>query len=204
MKAFLSHSSEDKDFLQVIFDELGDSAIYDKKSFIPGHKNNEEMANNIAKSDLFVYFISNNSLSSESVKFECDMAMAYNKKILPIIIDDTDISDERINLHIKKLFNIGKIKGRRKIIALIRSIFYELGERQSIKDSIFIGRNGEIGQIEDFLLENKKPKCIIANGLSDTGRKTTVYHALKKVLEINTKDYIINISLSQLDNIDSF
>ncbi len=204
MKAFLSYSSEDKDYLKVIFDKLGDSAIYDRKSFVPGHINSEEMANNIAEANLFVYFISNNSLSSENVTYEYHIAMSCNKKILPIIIDDTEISDNRIDTILKRLFNIGKIKNKRKIIALIQSTLYELDERQSIKDSIFIGRNEEIRQIEDFLLENKNSKCIIANGISDTGRKTTVYHALKKVGKINTKNYIVNISLSQSDNIDSF
>lgn len=205
-KAFLSYCCKDFGFLKEIFNLLEKNILYDKKDFVIGEISKDEMEKNIQACILFVVFISENSLNSDWVKFECEIAYSLNKKIMPIIIDDSRPDDVRIPTFIRNR-NIGIGVCKRRIISIINNELRILNNdtSKSIKDSLFVGRNEEMRKIEDYFSENGEPSCIIANGRIDTGRKTTIINGLKKVgiIEQNS-DNIIHISLTQNDNITSF
>ena len=97
-RAFLSHSSRDKGYIEVIAKRLGKSNIaYDSFTFEEGNKTLDEIYNELKGSDIFVYFISNYSLESSWVNTELEKAeqlfkKGNIKKFLPIIIDKCNFS----------------------------------------------------------------------------------------------------------------
>lgn len=93
-KAFLSHSSAQKDLVTKISQELGSKSIIDSKSFEEGMSNLEEILISLDSADLFVLFISEESLNSKWVQEEILIAKEklnekIIKRIFPIIIDKT-------------------------------------------------------------------------------------------------------------------
>lgn len=68
MKAFLSHSSKDKELVKRVAKGLSHHCTYDTFSFEVGAKTGDEIVRNLQKDFLFVFFISQNSLKSEWVK----------------------------------------------------------------------------------------------------------------------------------------
>ena len=71
-KAFLSHRSKNKKrYVEIVARNLGQkNSIYDAISFEEGMKNYEEIIHGLDKTDLFVLFISDDSLNSEWVQNE--------------------------------------------------------------------------------------------------------------------------------------
>lgn len=104
-KIFLSHSSKNKDYVRPIFEYFGgDRCIFDEMTFETGMQTLKEIFKGIDDADIFVFFISNDSLESPWVKKEIFQAQEHlnndSKKlsqIFPIIIDDSiTYSDARI------------------------------------------------------------------------------------------------------------
>ena len=94
LKAFLSHSSKQKGYVEVVAKGLGKSnIIFDKWTFEEGNKTIDEIFQGLSETDLFVLFISNEALESEWVKMEIgkayEMLKGGNiKRLYPIIIDE--------------------------------------------------------------------------------------------------------------------
>jgi hypothetical protein len=77
MKAFLSHSSKDKPLVEAVFEDLGAAnCIYDAESFEEGKTSAEKIFGTLDEADLFVLFVSANSLASHWVKHE--LLVAHN------------------------------------------------------------------------------------------------------------------------------
>ena len=118
-KIFLSHSSADKNYVEKVVETLGHfKCVYDTYTFELGMPTMDEILKNLDDTDIFVYFISDNSLESEWVKTELKEAygrlMNSNQrlfKIFPIIIDDNiNHEDNRIADFLKKNYNLRIIK----------------------------------------------------------------------------------------------
>ncbi|KUO77093.1 MAG: hypothetical protein APF81_09905 [Desulfosporosinus sp. BRH_c37] len=108
---FLSHSSKDiKDFETILnnLKPLNDYChIRCYRSAIEKNITMEKIIKSLPEVDLFVVFISDNSLSSANVQKELSEAIRLSKlgnlrEICPIIIDITANSDSRIPEYIKK------------------------------------------------------------------------------------------------------
>ena len=103
-KAFLSHSSAQKDFVRKVADILGPSrCVFDEYCFETGEKILDEILRTLSSSDLFVLFLSNEALNSEWVQREilnADSLFKSNKikQIFPILIDRSinPVTDGRI------------------------------------------------------------------------------------------------------------
>ena len=112
-KIFLSHSSKNKDYVRPIFEYFGgDRCVFDEMTFEIGMQTLKEIFKGIDDTDIFVFFISNDSLESDWVKEEIYHAQENlnndNKKlsqIFPIIIDDSiTYVDKRIPDFLKSGF----------------------------------------------------------------------------------------------------
>ena len=108
IKAFLSHSSADKEkFVRIVADRLNKMNIhYDEYTFEAGNKTMDEIFAGLQATDLFVFFISDDSLESKWVKEELLIATNNStraKQFYPIIIDkNIQYNDERIPDWIKE------------------------------------------------------------------------------------------------------
>ena len=136
-RAFLSHSSKDKILVEAVARKLGNKyCVYDTFTFEEGQKNLDEIKKGLEDTDLFVIFLSNDSLKSEWVKEELEIA--YNKlqkkeisKIYPIIIDENvDYEDERIPEYLK-IYNLQKITKSERIKKIILRLLKEIGWEKS-------------------------------------------------------------------------
>lgn len=112
LKIFLSQSSKDIDTIKVIIDSLRSLSDYYKLLFfLQPYQSNipmEKIIEKLSESDLFIVFITNNSLNSKFVQEELEKAFelvkdGQIKEICPILLDNSiDVNlDSRIPQFIK-------------------------------------------------------------------------------------------------------
>jgi len=217
IKAFLSHSSKDKEnYVEVVANKLKKhEIIYDKFSFETGEKTLNEIFKNLSQTDLFVLFISNNSLESEWVKKEILLATDTLKKHLkhffPIIIDkNIDYKDDRIPELFRKEYNLKYISKptviAKRIRQKLKEISYIRNNTLNLKNNLCIGRNEILEKFEERIddFDKEHPICIFATGFPSIGRRTVIKHGLEKTNIIDKYYEPNNILLNNNDSIEDF
>lgn len=216
-KAFLSHSSAQKEIVTGIANKLGlDNCVIDKFHFEPGEPTLEEIFKHIDESDLFVMFLSEEALASEWVKRELEYATSIRKpeikKRLQIFVIDRRIDHTNIGIPawLKEQFNLSPITDEiilyKKINSKLRDIAIDNYPHIRIKEEIFVGRNPLMEEFESkyYTLDNVKPTCIIASGFEEVGRKKFLRNALHKAEKLNKFHDPISITLDSRDSIENF
>jgi len=216
-RAFLSHSSMDKILVERIASNLGKSScVFDSYEFENGLPILDEILLGLKSTELFVIFISNNSLNSKWVQEEISLTqrnieLGNNKKIYPILIDSNiSISnDQRIpewlkNYLMKPLIDPFIIT--KKIKQKLREISIESNPLYKAKEELFVGRNDVFDAFETsvFSLTDKKANSIIVSGLDGIGRRTFLKMALKRSNKIKEFYEPIYITLDTKDSIEDF
>lgn len=220
-KVFLSHSSKDKDIVEKIAHLLGNHCKYDKFDFEIGSKTILEIFEKIESCDLFVIFISNESLNSEWVQTELKYAVdklgtwsTKLKQIFPIIIDKSvNFDDERIPQFLRNgltnSYNIRHIESYKVIFRLIISQLTKLLMNQNSlfkeKTTFFYGRQKNkssfIERYED--VTKKSLKYLVISGIPGIGRRSFVTAVLREVRHIKEYQTPIVISLKEKDSIEN-
>ncbi|CAK7052098.1 TIR domain-containing protein [Tissierella carlieri] len=216
MRVFLSHSSKDKGhYISKVASIIGkDRIVYDELTFEEGLKSIDEINRTLKISDLFVVFLSENSINSDWVQHELFQAHKLLKEkdklkqIYPIIIDNRiKHTDHRIpdwlyenNLQLV----ISPKKAASLILQRLRELSYRQHPRLEEKEKIFVGRNEIIDKIEmrinDF--ERGVPFAIFASGIQNVGRKKSMYHSLIKTNLIKPSYKLPIIELSSHESIE--
>ncbi|KKW76757.1 hypothetical protein AAV97_15325 [Acinetobacter sp. Ag2] len=218
IKCFLSHSSSDKSsYVRHIAEHLKrDSIVYDEMTFEPGMDPAEEILTNLEKSSLFVIFLSNESLNSNWVVKEIEIAKKLEelgslKRIFPIIIDkNISYTDPRIPQWMKDTKNIQPILSHKVAIRRIKERIRELSKsihpNLKDKDEIFVGRNDNEKQVEIRLDDFYKDPviCFIVSGLPGVGKKAFIRYVLKKANVIKSYYNFPMISLEFSNSIEDF
>ncbi len=194
-KVFLSHSSKDKEkYVRKVYEKLkksigSDNIIIDEASFQEGRDTEREIKYHLERTDLFVIFLSENSLSSEWVKSEIKKIDNLRKdneiEICPIIIDEKiRYDDKRIPKWMKRGYNIQLIKAPTKSASIIEQrmieISYKKHPRLKERETIFVGRHEYRKKIEERFDDYDKltPIVIIVSGLEGIGRRTLLKRAM--------------------------
>ncbi|ADB39094.1 toll/interleukin-1 receptor domain-containing protein [Spirosoma linguale] len=216
-KAFLSHSSVQKQFVTRIANELGSStSIIDSRSFEEGMSNIEEIQNALDQTDIFVLFLSNEALNSKWVKDEILIAhenVKRNiiKRIYPIIIDETithndlRIPDWLKELNIKTVLRPGKVT--RLINRRLKEVSWQLHPVLKEKELLFVGRTEQIKTLQERLYDFTKPTpfCIIASGIPKIGRKSFLKNALLNTHTLTRESHDLpTITISRRESIEDF
>jgi tetratricopeptide (TPR) repeat protein len=187
IKAFLSHSSEDKEFVNAVALELGRQyCIYDERVFYTGNDFKESIEHGLDSSAVFVLFASENSLLSDWVNFEIGeswykkLERGLQKHLVYIITDSVEIEDIPIWLRRAKIQrgNIAKIIARE-----IRGhIDILIGERQNP----FVGRNKDVQNMEESLTpaDLEPPHIFFVTGLPGIGRRSLIERTIKSSLDL--------------------
>lgn len=217
-KAFLSHSSSDKELVRKVASGLGNkNSVLDEISFEPGTKTLEQIFAGLDSSDIFVLFISNASLDSPWVRKEINRAKSNISsdiidRIIPIIIDkNITYSDPRIPQWIAKPYNLKFITNQVIILNKIRQALKEVNFRrnkfnQEIEKN-FVGRNSEMQKFEDDInnLDNWTPTYIIAyNYFEGIGRRTFLKNALRKYELTEYLDTPTTITIDSKESLENF
>lgn len=217
-KAFLSHSSKDKEIVRKVAKQLGNkNCVLDEISFDPGRNTLVQIFNELDSSDIFVLFISDDSLNSPWVKKEIQKAKEnlrseFLERIIPIIIDaKIDYSDSRIPKWIAKPYNLKYINNEVIILNKIRQALKEVSFKktrfnQEIEKN-FVGRNAEMQKFEDEInnLDNWTPTYIIAyNFFEGIGRRTFLKNALRKYELTEYLDTPTTITIESKESLENF
>ena len=200
MKAFLSHSSRDKEFVTAVAKELGRQfCVVDIQTFQTGIEFKRSIEQGLDDSKLFVFFASKPSVESVWVNFE--LAEAWYRKLeghllrsLVYIIDSAVTRDKLPTWMTRAL--ISENLSAPKPIA--RDIQHHLAElMRATRGSYFVGRARDRQKLEALStpLDGSNPSRIfVLFGLPGIGRRSLIrdvvpnLFGLKKSIEIAIGD----------------
>jgi len=185
MRAFLSHSSKNKDFVRKVYDNLGSSlAEFDERTFQAGDFNIAAIEAGLKRSDLFVLFVTPASLSSGYVEIEAMLAQEHLaqrkiKKILTFCLENT--RPENLPGILSNIAAVRRITSPEAISRTIRSSLVDLSLENGDTVRPFVGREDEKSEISLKLSDPEKstPAALMLSGVDGVGRRTLA----KKIFE---------------------
>jgi tetratricopeptide (TPR) repeat protein len=185
MRAFLSHSSKNKDFVRKVYDNLGSAlAEFDEKTFEAGSFNVSAIDEGLDRSDLFVLFATPESLKSGYVELETRLAQERLagkkiKKIMTFCLQD--VRPEQLPGILPSIAAVLRISSPGAISRAIRSNLFDLSLENGESARPFVGRNDEKRSISIKLTDPQtvSPTALMMSGVDGAGRRTLA----KKVFE---------------------
>lgn len=187
MKAFLSHSSKDKDFVRQVYEILGPIfAEYDEHTF-DYTMNVQAIRNAVSRSDLFVAFLSQNSISSTFVKEEYRQALESIGRgglssVLIFSLDET--SYKSLPEWLREFNVVTKLSAPQSCARRIQSRLMELDASKHHSETIYLGRDADESSVRRALAvtPSQMPLAIHIAGHHGIGRRTFVEKTFKKIL----------------------
>ncbi|MBN3950106.1 MAG: TIR domain-containing protein [Nostoc sp. NMS7] len=185
-KAFLSHSSKDKEFVTAVANELGrQHCIVDKQVFETGTEFKQSIQDGLDSSSVFVLFASKNSLLSDWVNFEVEEAWYkklernLQKSLVSIITDSIDI--EQLPIWLKR----AKIQRGNVAKSVAREIRTHLDQLREERKNPFVGRTGDIQTLQEALTPADvefPPHVFFVTGLPGIGRRSLIQQVVEDSL----------------------
>lgn len=214
IKLFISHASQDKKFagkVKKCFEAICDFEAFCAHDDIPVAEDfHDELLVKMNEADVVIALISRNFSKSTYANQEIGMAIASNKKIIPVKLDSTNPpgfidklqafkckSDENYVLHelvTTTFFILYKsktyIENKENIVNLVINAF--------LKSNSFDNSNGIIDILLKIKLFNNKQIQLIINAIKSNSQIYNKYyqaHALKRLLNLLKTNYDIDIRL---------
>jgi len=183
MRAFLSHSSLDKDIVTGVHKELeAESTWLDRAEIEWGDLFLERIAEGIMSATDFVLFWSKAASGSEWVRLEINMAFiqALRRKAIRlriVVLDDTPLP---LHLQPYQVFSvIGSASPISDIVQKLKPLLRELP--RSVR-SKFVNRHAEIAKIEAAI--DEPGFCAVwAFGFTGVGKTSIIQEALQRIFE---------------------
>lgn len=178
MKAFLSHSSADKGFVDDVASALRPGSYeLDSETFDAGLLNSQAILNALRRSDVFCLFLSENSIKSAYVDFETLVgveliASGSLRRFLVVCLDETAFSRAAESA---RLFNVVRRAGDPDSTArLIQGQMLSAATKGSLEANPFIGRENELRDLEVQVTDLSKPekRALFVSGNFGAGRRT--------------------------------
>lgn len=214
MKAFISHSSAQKDFADVIVDKLGrDQCILDKYDFEPAYTSLSQIVNGINRSEVLVFLVTKESLASDWCRNEISLAKEALREqrlrlFIPYIIDpEITLEDIPVWMSKTKCFNMKYFRSpillARDIDKKIRELEWEDMPMLRREDEIFVGRNSEINEFQTKKARKRHACCLLVSGRAGSGRH---YFATKCANGLDRKRLSLTerVSLSLDEGLEDF
>jgi tetratricopeptide (TPR) repeat protein len=204
MKAFLSHSSLEKVFVEAVAKELGRQfCVFDKQAFITGEDFQKSIEQGLDESSVFVLFASANALKSIWVEFEIEEAW-YRKlyknlsKGLVYLIDSSIEVD-----NLPKWMQRALIKRANSPKFIARDIRSHLDELLRIRQyPHFVGRSNKVDDLEKVLTPldgSPLPHMVFVTGLPGIGRRSIIRRTSPSILNLRK---FIEIKIGESDSIN--
>lgn len=201
MKAFLSHSTVDKPFVEEVGKLLGrQHYLIDRQQFDVGQDFKAEIMRCLEVADTLVLFASEAALKSPWVSYEIDIS--ESNKIRGILKDALvfllgDVSHSDLPLWLQK----GLVVSATSPKAVARDIAKTLDKRLgAVRSRYFFGRGGERKILEEKLnpIGGELPRVIALWGLTGIGRKTLLEDAARNLLQY--KHFVV-VEIESGDNL---
>lgn len=186
MKAFLSHASSDKDFVEKVASMLRPGTYeLDALTFEKGEMSVQEIINALKRSEIFCLFMSEAAGLSKYVEFEQRLAieLAGAGKIsnfLTICLDDKSFDDLSVNI---KFYNaVRKAKTPEAVAHLIKGKLISAKKENDRTRHPFIGRDNELNELENQVLDFNRPKIksFFVSGNAGVGRKSILENFISR------------------------
>lgn len=217
MKAFLSHSSKDKEIVAAVARELGRQfCFYAEQAFTTGDEFKASIERGFDDSSVLVLFASRSAMESIWVKFELEEAWFQRLhgtlvKSLVYIIDSSVKTDDLPDWLRRAL--IRKEISPKVIARDIRSHLDELLRQR--QNPYFVGRREEIAELEEALMPfdgSSPPHAMFIGGLPGVGRRSLVRNSTTSILNfkkhieilIGEGDSINDICISVADRVEPY
>ena len=178
MKAFLSHSSKDKGFVESVADQLRPGTYeLDSQTFDAGLVNSEAIVRSLQRCDLFCLFLSKDAVSSAYVNFETLLGMEFIAsgkigRFLAVCLDEEAFQQASANV---RFFNIvRKSLGEESTARLILGNLVVAAKIAATHSHPFIGRESELVELERQVTDYRRPpsKALFISGNFGAGRRT--------------------------------
>ena len=182
-KAFLCHSSKDKEYVERVAKRLGRAkVIFDAMSFRAGHDFREEIKKGLEASSLFVFFVSRTSLESTWCLYEVDEAQF--KKVTGklrgqlVIIIDPEVTFGDLPKWMQRLRAIIQTRSIQAAREIERELF-AIGPA-SLTAKPFVGRQALQQEFVERLSVSMEvsPRIFVVSGLEGVGRRSYLDRAL--------------------------
>jgi tetratricopeptide (TPR) repeat protein len=203
-KAFLSHSSTDKAYVDVVAHRLSRArVIYDVQNFSPGKDFRQAIHDGLNESILFVLFASTESLKSTWVRFEIDEAelSRLSGKLagaLVFIIDKT-VTVRDLPEWMRRGRVLVQTRPTQAARVIMSQLIYETGAEH---ETLFFGREVLLQEIAKRLVPSsgeRVPQIIVASGLDGVGRRSVIRRALRDNLSLDLGPVV---ALEETDGLD--
>jgi hypothetical protein len=201
-RAFLSHSSEDAEFVRQVASILGPyKAHIDVKSFAPGEDFRSEIRRTLDDSDAFVFFASKASIQSLWCQFEMDEAEMRRirrtlRRSLVISIDE-EVRLEEFPEWLRRgkiVRYTGPALAARKVEGLL--LAPETDRRP------FLGRGEDIQRgVRKISTSEPPPRVFIASGLEGIGRRSYLDHLVSDALDLELGPFLVLSETSTLEDL---
>ena len=217
IKAFISHSSEQKQFVLDLVEILGrDYCIVDCYNFNSAYQTINEIYDKIDKSTVFVLLLSKASLSSEWVKEEIryvreKLEPGCLERFWPFIIDE-NLSIEECPEWMKKdkCFNLKKFKSC-KILAhdieqKFRRIIWSKNPKRKQLETLMVGRNKDIDNFENIYQSARgmNLRALVISGRDGVGKDMFISKCLDKIGGYDAESTPFYINLGNKEGIENF
>lgn len=213
-KIFFSYSWAQENIVDQVGNDLGrDFVTQDKFNFDAGNPLDDEMKDKISNSDLFVFFLSKDSITSKNVQLELDYVLPLIASdmmlFLPILIDeDVKIGGDWGRYTWIKKYLLTYTTNTPRIVRTIRQKIRSLiCKKYGVEPRFFKGRELDKAEItkDYFYGVNEYRRAVIVSGQRYVGRKSllieTLISSLDKSLDSNYEP--ISVSLNDTDSIDT-
>lgn len=186
-RAFLSHSSDDKPYVERVASLLGRArAAYDAFMFRPGEDFRAAIRRTLDESDFFVFFVSQASLRSTWCAFEIDEAESRTIQrslaggLAILIDDDVDYSDVPAWMAAARAVkHSSPQQSFQEIEALLYAMIPETLQRP------FVGRAEEVQRGQRKLsLDDPPPRIVMVSGLAGVGRRSYIRKLAQEALQM--------------------
>lgn len=176
MKAFLSHTSSDKDLVRIVHTKLGrENAWYDAVDIENGESIPEKINDGLRYATHYVLFWSKKAFESRWVHAELNAAfvqmMANKCKFMIFVLDSTPLPEL---LQPYKYDDIDKKDLENASNIIVEKIFAQEGSTTRLSE--FVNRTKEIGDIEEAVREGSK--LIILQGILGIGKSSLAEKAI--------------------------
>ena len=193
-RAFLCHSSVDKDYVRIVAKRLGRGQVaFDEFSFAPGQDFRDEIRRHLDRADVFVFFVSRASLDSVWCQFELDHAELKRmgggiEAQLAIIVDPT-VSYSELPAWMTNARAVRRTRPTQAARDVEQALFSVQAPEQRRP---FVGRQDLSKTFTARLLgQEYEPRILVLTGLEGVGRRSHLSRVSQDVLDLPTGPHVL-------------